>query len=34
LLVSVDELGYVLRQEAAIAAYESCREAPINTLSG
>jgi 3-isopropylmalate/(R)-2-methylmalate dehydratase small subunit len=32
LLEGVDELGYVLRQADAIAAYESSHPAPINTL--
>ncbi len=34
LLDGVDELGYILRQEAAIAAYEAGREVYINTLAG
>jgi 3-isopropylmalate/(R)-2-methylmalate dehydratase small subunit len=33
LLEGVDELGYILSQEAAIAAYETRREGSINTLS-
>jgi 3-isopropylmalate/(R)-2-methylmalate dehydratase small subunit len=33
LLQGVDELGYILRQESAIAAYESRRAASINTLT-
>jgi len=33
LLEGVDELGYILQQEAAIAAYEARREASINTLA-
>ncbi len=32
LLEGVDELGYVLQQEAAIAAYETRRESALNTL--
>ncbi|MEK7406708.1 MAG: 3-isopropylmalate dehydratase small subunit [Acidobacteriota bacterium] len=32
LLGGVDELGYILGQEAAIAAYEARREGSINTL--
>jgi 3-isopropylmalate/(R)-2-methylmalate dehydratase small subunit len=32
LLEGVDELGYILKQEAAIAAFEAGREATINTL--
>ncbi len=32
MLEGVDELGYVLKNEAAIAAFESRRTAPINTL--
>ena len=33
LLDGVDELGYVLQQEAAIAAYEAGREPGLNTLA-
>ena len=33
LLEGVDELGYMLKQEAAIAAYETAHRAPINTLA-
>ncbi len=33
LLEGVDELGYILQQEAAIAAYESRRAGSINTLA-
>ncbi|MGE5647933.1 MAG: 3-isopropylmalate dehydratase small subunit [Acidobacteriota bacterium] len=33
LLNGIDELGYIQQQEAAIAAYEAKREAPVNTLS-
>ena len=32
LLEGVDELGYILKQEAAIAAFEAQRVATINTL--
>ena len=32
LLEGVDELGYILKQEAAIAAFEAGRQATINTL--
>jgi 3-isopropylmalate/(R)-2-methylmalate dehydratase small subunit len=32
LLKGVDELGYILEQEAAISAYESKRLGSINTL--
>ncbi len=32
LLEGVDELGYILKQEAAIAAFEAKREASISTL--
>ncbi|MBI3472295.1 MAG: 3-isopropylmalate dehydratase small subunit [Candidatus Solibacter usitatus] len=32
LLEGVDELGYILKQEAAIAAFEARREGSINTL--
>ncbi len=32
LLEGVDELGYVLQQEAVIAAYEARRESALNTL--
>ncbi|MCE5306123.1 MAG: 3-isopropylmalate dehydratase small subunit, partial [Acidobacteriales bacterium] len=32
LLEGVDELGYILKQEAAIAAFEAGRVASINTL--
>ncbi|MFB3826148.1 MAG: 3-isopropylmalate dehydratase small subunit [Bryobacteraceae bacterium] len=31
LLEGVDELGYILKNEAAIAAYEGSRQAPVNT---
>jgi 3-isopropylmalate/(R)-2-methylmalate dehydratase small subunit len=34
LLEGLDELGYIVQQESAIAAYESRREARINTLAG
>jgi 3-isopropylmalate/(R)-2-methylmalate dehydratase small subunit len=34
LLEGVDELGYILNQEAAIAAYESQRPLSLNTNSG
>ena len=34
LLEGVDELGYILKQEAAIAAYEAAHSAGINTLAG
>jgi 3-isopropylmalate/(R)-2-methylmalate dehydratase small subunit len=34
MLEGVDELGYILRQADAIAAYESGHPAPINTLQG
>jgi 3-isopropylmalate/(R)-2-methylmalate dehydratase small subunit len=33
LLDGVDELGYMLQQEAAIAAYEAKHTAPVNTLA-
>ncbi len=33
LLNGVDELGYILQQEPAISAYETRREASINTLA-
>ncbi|MBM3767964.1 MAG: 3-isopropylmalate dehydratase small subunit, partial [Acidobacteria bacterium] len=33
LLAGVDEIGYVLQQEAAIAAYEAQRFSTLNTLS-
>ena len=33
LLEGIDELGYVLQQEAAIAAYEAKRESALDTLS-
>jgi 3-isopropylmalate/(R)-2-methylmalate dehydratase small subunit len=33
LLEGVDELGYILKQDAAIAAYEATRVGSINTLS-
>ena len=33
LLEGVDELGYILQQEAAIAAYEAKRAGSINTLA-
>jgi 3-isopropylmalate/(R)-2-methylmalate dehydratase small subunit len=33
LLEGVDELGYILQQDAAIAAYEAARVGSINTLS-
>jgi 3-isopropylmalate/(R)-2-methylmalate dehydratase small subunit len=33
LLNGVDELGYMLQQEAAIAAYEAKRPGSINTLA-
>jgi 3-isopropylmalate/(R)-2-methylmalate dehydratase small subunit len=33
LLTGVDELGYILGQEAAIAAYEARREYSLNTLA-
>jgi 3-isopropylmalate/(R)-2-methylmalate dehydratase small subunit len=33
LLEGVDELGYILKQDAAIAAYEAARVGSINTLS-
>ncbi len=33
LLDGVDELGYILKQEPSIAAYEAQREASINTLA-
>jgi len=32
LLEGVDELGYILQQDAAIAAFEAAHPAPINTL--
>ena len=34
LLEGVDELGYILKQEAAIVAYETAHSAGINTLAG
>jgi 3-isopropylmalate/(R)-2-methylmalate dehydratase small subunit len=34
LLEGVDELGYILMQEASIAAFEAKREGSLNTLSG
>ena len=34
LLNGVDELGYILKQEPAIAAFEAHREGSINTLAG
>jgi 3-isopropylmalate/(R)-2-methylmalate dehydratase small subunit len=33
LLEGVDELGYMLNQEPAIAAYETAHPAPVNTLA-
>jgi 3-isopropylmalate/(R)-2-methylmalate dehydratase small subunit len=33
LLAGVDELGYMLQQEAAIAAFEASHPSPVNTLS-
>ena len=33
LLEGVDELGYILKQEAAIAAYEATRTGSVNTLA-
>ncbi|MGH9720441.1 MAG: 3-isopropylmalate dehydratase small subunit [Bryobacteraceae bacterium] len=33
LIEGVDELGYIVKQEPAIAAYESSREPSINTLA-
>ncbi|HLH16511.1 MAG TPA: 3-isopropylmalate dehydratase small subunit, partial [Bryobacteraceae bacterium] len=33
LLNGVDELGYILQQEPAIAAYEARRESSVNTLA-
>ena len=33
LLEGIDELGYILQQQAQIAAYESSHPAPINTLA-
>ena len=33
LLEGVDELGYILKQDAAIAAYEWSRTGSINTLA-
>ena len=33
LLEGVDELGYILQQEPAIASYESRRVGSINTLA-
>jgi 3-isopropylmalate/(R)-2-methylmalate dehydratase small subunit len=33
LVDGVDELGYILKREPSIAAYEAQREAPINTLA-
>jgi len=34
LLEGTDELGWILRQEAVIAAYEASHPAPVNTLEG
>jgi 3-isopropylmalate/(R)-2-methylmalate dehydratase small subunit len=34
LLDGVDEMGYILKQDAAIAAFEGRREGSINTLEG
>jgi 3-isopropylmalate/(R)-2-methylmalate dehydratase small subunit len=34
LLEGVDELGYILNQESAIAAYEGSRPLTVNTLAG
>ena len=34
LLDGVDEMGYILKQDAAIAAFEARREGSINTLAG
>jgi 3-isopropylmalate/(R)-2-methylmalate dehydratase small subunit len=34
LLDGVDELGYILQREAAIAAYEATHAATGNTLAG
>ena len=34
LLDGVDELGYILKREAAIAAFEAQRVGSINTLAG
>ncbi len=34
LLEGVDELGYILHQDAAIAAYEAANPAAINALVG
>ena len=33
LLEGVDELGYILKHEAAIAAYEARRADTVNTLT-
>ena len=33
LLEGVDELGYIMQQEAAIAAYEARRIAPVRTIA-
>ena len=33
LLEGVDELGYILKQDAAISAYEAQRVGSINTLA-
>jgi 3-isopropylmalate/(R)-2-methylmalate dehydratase small subunit len=33
LLGGIDELGYIQQQDAAIAAYEAGRSAPVNTLA-
>jgi len=33
LLKGIDELGYIQQQDAAIAAYEARRSAPVNTLA-
>jgi 3-isopropylmalate/(R)-2-methylmalate dehydratase small subunit len=33
LLNGIDELGYIQQQESAIAAFESRRQAPVNTLA-
>jgi 3-isopropylmalate/(R)-2-methylmalate dehydratase small subunit len=34
LVEGVDELGYILKNEAAIAAFEAKRVGSINTLAG
>ena len=34
LLDGVDEMGYILKQDAAIAAFEAGREGSIDTLAG